>query len=62
MRGLKYKGDGTILDKNTGLIWMQDANISTLPLPYEGARQYLAGNEQRQKAQFRLFRLAASDD
>ena len=34
-------GDGTILDKNTGLIWMKDANISTMPLPYDGARQYL---------------------
>jgi len=35
------KGDGTILDKNTGLIWLKDANVSNLPLPSEGAKQYL---------------------
>lgn len=35
------KGDGTVLDKNTGLIWLKDANVSNLPLPNEGAKQYL---------------------
>ena len=35
------KGDGTILDKNTGLIWLKDANASNLPLPNEGAKQFL---------------------
>ena len=33
-------GDGTVLDKNTGLIWLKDANVATLPLPYEGAKAY----------------------
>lgn len=35
------KRDGTILDKNTGLIWLKDANLSNLPLPIEGAKLYL---------------------
>jgi alpha-tubulin suppressor-like RCC1 family protein len=35
------KGDGTILDKNTGLIWLKEANVSNLPLPSEGAKQFL---------------------
>jgi hypothetical protein len=35
------KGDGTILDKNTGLIWLKDANVANLPLPYEGVKQFL---------------------
>ncbi len=35
------KKDGTILDKNTGLIWLKDANIGRLPMPLEGAKQYI---------------------
>ncbi len=35
------KGDNTILDKNTGLIWLKDANVSSLPIAYEGAKLYL---------------------
>jgi hypothetical protein len=35
------KGDGTILDKNTGLIWLKNANVSNLPLPSDGAKLYL---------------------
>ncbi|UCG78112.1 MAG: DUF1566 domain-containing protein [Nitrospirota bacterium] len=34
-------GDGTVLDRDTGLIWMKDANIHKLPLPWLGARQYI---------------------
>lgn len=35
------KGDGTILDKNTGLIWLKDANVGGLPMPLESAKQFL---------------------
>lgn len=34
--------NGTVLDKNTGLMWVQDANIATTPLPYGAARQFVA--------------------
>jgi alpha-tubulin suppressor-like RCC1 family protein len=33
--------DGTVLDKNTGLVWLQDANVSNLPLPGDGAKLFL---------------------
>ena len=35
------KGDGTVLDKNTGLIWLKDANVGRLPMPFDGARQFI---------------------
>jgi len=34
-------GDGTILDRDTGLVWLQDANTRNLPVPWEGAKQYI---------------------
>ncbi len=35
------ENEGAVLDKNTGLVWLRDANNSTLPLPIEGAKQFL---------------------
>lgn len=46
------KGDGTILDKNTGLIWLKDANVSNLPLPGDGAKQYLQEMNSGKKPNF----------
>lgn len=46
------KGDGTVLDKNTGLIWLKNANVSTLPLPYEGAKAYLQEMNSGRKPNF----------
>jgi alpha-tubulin suppressor-like RCC1 family protein len=46
------KGDGTILDKNTGLIWLKNANVSNLPLPFEGAKQYLQEMNSGKKPNF----------
>lgn len=46
------KGDGTVLDKNTGLIWLKDANVSTLPQPYEGAKAYLQEMNSGRKPNF----------
>ncbi|MDA8100270.1 MAG: DUF1566 domain-containing protein [Nitrospiraceae bacterium] len=46
------KGDGTILDKNTGLIWLKDANIASLPVPYEGAKQYLSDMNSGRRPNF----------
>ncbi len=46
------KSDGTILDKNTGLVWLKDANTGSLPLPYEGAKQYLQEMNSGRKPNF----------
>jgi alpha-tubulin suppressor-like RCC1 family protein len=46
------KGDGTILDKQTGLIWLKDANVGNLPLPYEGAKQYLQEMNSGRRSNF----------
>ena len=45
-------GDETILDKNTGLVWLKDANVSGLPLPFEGAKQYLSEMNSGQRRNF----------
>lgn len=34
-------GDGTILDRDSGLVWLKDANATNLPMPWEGAKQYI---------------------
>ena len=46
------KGDGTIIDKETGLIWLKDANVNRLPLTFEGARQYLSEMNGGQRPNF----------
>jgi alpha-tubulin suppressor-like RCC1 family protein len=34
-------GDGTVHDRDTGLVWLKDANVRKLPMPLKGARQYI---------------------
>ena len=46
------KGDGTVLDKNSGLVWMKDANITSLPMPYDGARQFLQEMNSGKRSNF----------
>jgi len=55
------KGDGTILDKNTGLIWLKEANISNLPPAKRGREAVSSGDEQREAAEFWFHRLAPAD-
>lgn len=34
-------GDGTVLDKNTGLMWLKDANVSRTPIPWQFTEEFL---------------------
>jgi alpha-tubulin suppressor-like RCC1 family protein len=39
---LKDKGDGTVLDTETGLLWLKDADIAKSKLPWQAAKQYVS--------------------
>jgi alpha-tubulin suppressor-like RCC1 family protein len=38
---LKDKGDGTVIDVETGLQWLKDANIAKAKMPWQSAKQYI---------------------
>jgi alpha-tubulin suppressor-like RCC1 family protein len=45
-------GDGTILDEESGLVWLKDGNIRKLPMPWLGAKQYIQEMNSGKKPNF----------